>query len=34
MDHISGTAIYTMVILLKINKITFEKSKNPGKKFS
>ena len=27
-EHISGTVLYNMVILLQINKITFEKSEN------
>ena len=30
-DHISRTVIYYMVILLHINKITFEKSENVEK---
>ena len=32
--HISGTIICNMVILLQINKITFEKSENLEKKFT
>ena len=31
-DHISGTVIYHMVMLLWFNKITFEKSENLEKK--
>ena len=33
-DHILGTVVCNMVILLQINKITFENKSKPGQSFN